>query len=308
MLQQGSSDNIPSTASQGVVLVAFGKPAYYGAAYNLAYSIKRYNKNIEIAIILEDSSTAMSHVAELSDVTDILMTIKAEHLYTDGKLDPGKAKIFLYEYLPFERNLYLDVDGIVLKDIKPMLDTLAASGKQYAAHIMGYHKLEQGNKIESMVWAYANDIWAQYNLSESTVLPAINSSWQYIEISPKAHALYKIAQDFYVNNPIPLNKLRNKWGNTQPDELYMNIALAKLEIDPAMPVEFIHIPTKRGLNYAEVINNYYIQAYYGGQGFTPIFYVDWLDRMMRKWMSEEGRIHKYLINRIISNKHADAKR
>lgn len=292
------------TAPQGVVLMAFGKQAYYGAAYNIAYSIKRFNKDIEIAIIHD----SLHCIDDLLEVIDMFIEIKPEHMYTNGKLDPGKAKIFLYEYLPFQRNLYLDVDAIALKDIKPMLDALSASGKQYAAHIMGYHTIDQGNKIESMVWAYANDIWDRYNLSEATVLPAINSSWQYIEISPKAHALYKIAQDFYVNNPIDLNNLRNKWGGTQPDELYMNIALAKLEMDPAVESEYIYIPNKRGLNYADVVNSFYIQSYYGGQGFTPLFYVEWLDRMMRKWMSDEGRIHKHIIVRIISSKHSDGKR
>lgn len=292
------------TAPQGVVLMAFGKPTYYGAAYNLAYSIKRYNKNIEIAIIHD----ALHSIDDLIDVADIFIELKAEHLYTNGKLDPGKAKIFMYEYLPFESNLYLDVDAIALKDIQPMLDALVASGKQYASHVMGYHTIDKGNKIESMVWAYADDIWKQYGLGETTVLPAINSSWQYIQISPKAHALYKIAQDFYVNNPIDIKRLRMKWGGTQPDELYMNIALAKLEIDPAVPGEFIYLATKRELTYAEVVSRFYLQSYYGGQGFTPPFYVDWLDRTMRKWMSEDGKIHKYLINRIISHKHADPKR
>lgn len=304
-----STNNLSQgTTSKGVVLMAFGKQAYYGAAYNLAYSIKRHNPSIEIAIILEDSDTALNFAGELSEVSDILIQLKNEHLYTNGKLDPGKAKIFLYEYLPFDHNLYLDVDAIALKDIQPMLDSVIASDKQYAAHIMGYHTIDKGNKIESMVWAYANDIWKQYGLGEATVLPAINSSWQYIQISPKAHALYKIAQDFYVNNPIDIKRLRFKWGGGQPDELYMNIALAKLEIDPAVPGEFLYLVNKRELSYADVINKFYLQSYYGGQGFTPAFYIDWLDRVMRKWMSDDGKIHKYIINRIVSNKHADPKR
>lgn len=302
--QLASLDKVSSTAPSGVVLLAFGKQPYYGAAYNLAYSIKRYNKSIEIAIIHD----GMYCIDDLIEVADIFIELKSEHLYTNGKFDPGKAKIFLYDYLPFEHNLYLDVDGVALKDIQPMIDSAIASGKQYAAHVMGYHTIDKGNKIESMVWAYANDIWQKYNLSDTTILPAINSSWQYIQISPKAHALYKIAQDFYVNNPIEVKKLRFQWGGGQPDELYMNIALAKLEMDPMLSDDFIYLVNKRELTYAEVVNKFYIQSYYGGQGFTPVFYTDWLDRTLRKWMSEDGKIHKYMINRIISYKHADPKR
>ena len=296
------------TTSQGVVLMAFGKSVYYGAAYNLAYSIKRFNKNIEIACIIEATDAMINYAGDLSEVTDIIIEIKPEHLYTNGKLDPGKAKVFLYDYLPFESNIYLDVDAVALKDIQPMINELIALGKPYASHIMGYHTIDKGNKIESMVWAYANDIWERYGLSESTVLPAINSSIQFIQISPKAHALYKIAQDYYINNPIPVKELRFKWGGGQPDELYMNIALAKLEMDPATSSEYVHITTKRGPSFTQVSEQYYLQSYFGGQGFTPTFYVEWLDRLLRSWMNEKGKIHKYLINRIVSSKHADPKR
>ena len=297
-----------STASKGVVLMAFGKHVYYGAAYNLAYSIKRFNKNIEIACIIEGTDAMINYAGDPSEVTDIIIEIKPEHLYTNGKLDPGKAKVFLYDYLPFESNIYLDVDAVALKDIQPMIDELIALGKPYASHIMGYHTIDKGNKIESMVWAYADDIWDRYGLSETTVLPAINSSIQFIQISPKAHALYKIAQDYYVNNPIPVKQLRFKWGNGQPDELYMNIALAKLEMDPATSSEYVHITTKRGLGLTQVSEQYYLQSYFGGQGFTPNFYVEWLDRLMRSWMNEQGKIHKYLIKRIVSGKHVENKR
>jgi hypothetical protein len=296
------------TTSKGVVLVAFGKHVYYGAAYNLAYSIKRFNKDIQIACIIEGTDAMINYAGDLSDVTDIIIEIKHEHLYTNGKLDPGKAKVFIYDYLPFESNIYLDVDAVALKDIQPMIDELIALGKPYASHIMGYHTIDKGKKIESMVWAYADDIWERYGLSESTILPAINSSIQFIQISPKAHALYKIAQDYYVNNPIPINKLRFKWGNGQPDELYMNIALAKLEMDPATSSEYVHITTKRGLGLTQVSDQYYLQSYFGGQGYTPNFYVEWLDRLMRSWMSEQGKIHKYLIKRIVSGKHVENKR
>ena len=40
--QKHASNNI------GVVLFAFGKPHYYGAAYNLAFSIKRFNSGLKI--------------------------------------------------------------------------------------------------------------------------------------------------------------------------------------------------------------------------------------------------------------------
>jgi hypothetical protein len=306
-----------STASIGVVLMAFGRPQYYWAAYNLAYSIKRFNKDIQITCLIESRKDADKYCGDLYEVIDTFIEIQQDHLYTNRKLDPAKAKVHLYDYLPYDKNIYLDVDAVALKDIQPMIDELVALGKPYASHTVCYHTIDQGRKIDSMQWAYADDIWAHYKFDESTVLPAINSSVQYIEKSAKALALYKIAQDYLINNPIPLNKLRSKWGGGQPDELYMNCALAKLGLDPAVTevgnngnaeIGYIHFAMVRGLSFGDVTNQYYFQSYYGGKGFTPSFYIDWMDRLLKSWMKDEGKQHKYFIHRITDNKHADPRR
>ena len=306
-----------STASIGVVLMAFGRPQYYWAAYNLAYSIKRFNKDIQISCLIESSSDSVKYCGDIHEYIDSFIEIHPDHLYSKKKLDPAKAKVYLYDYLPYDKNVYLDVDAVALKDIQPMIDELVALGKPYASHTIGYHTIDQGRKIDSMQWAYADDIWAHYKFDESTVLPAINSSIQYIEKSAKALALYKIAQDYLINNPIPLNKLRSKWGGGQPDELYMNCALAKLGLDPAVTevgmkgkaeIGYIHFSMFRGLSFADVTEQYYFQSYYGGKGFTPTFYIDWMDRLLKSWMKDEGKQHKYFIHRITDNKYADPRR
>jgi hypothetical protein len=108
-----------------------------------------------------------------------------------------------------------------------------------------------------------------------------------------------------------------KWGGGQPDELYMNVALAIHGIDPALKAYtrndtseggMIHFAMTRGLSYQDIINNYYLQSYYGGAGFTPRFYIDWLDRMLNADHKAIGKRHIYLISRIAQNKYADGKR
>jgi hypothetical protein len=49
-------------------------------------------------------------------------------------------------------------------------------------------------------------------------------------------------------------------------------------------------------------------SYYGGKGFTPTFYIEWLDRKLKAWMQQDGIQHKYFIHRITDHKHADPKR
>lgn len=305
------------TPTTGVVLLAFGKVQYYWAAYNLAFSIKKFNPSINIALIVDDRGKAFSQCPELHNCIDYVSDIAQEDIYTDKKLDPAKLKVKLYNYLPYERNLYLDVDAVALKDIQPMIEELAQSGKDYISHCVGYHTIDKGRDFKEMQWAWADKIWAHYNLAADIVMPAINSSMQWIVKSEKAAAIYAKAQELYFENPIPLKDLRFKWGGSQPDELYMNIALAILGVDPALkhyePLKgseggMIHFAMTRGLTFQEVTANYYLQSYYGGAGFTPNFYIDWLDRMLKADHQAIGKRHIYLIHRITQNKFADAKR
>ena len=97
------------TTSQGVVLVAFGKPQYYWAAYNLAYSIKRFNTALQIALISDSKDRALYHCRDLEAVIDVYVELPEQHINTNKKLDPGKAKVLLFDYLPFHYNLYLGI-------------------------------------------------------------------------------------------------------------------------------------------------------------------------------------------------------
>jgi hypothetical protein len=244
-------------------------------------------------------------------------SIDADDIYTNKKLDPGKVKVNLYKYLPYDCNLYLDVDAIALKDIQPMIDELAQSGKHYISHTVGYHTIDKGRDFKEMQWAWADKMWAHFNLLSSYVMPAINSSMQWIVKGSEAEGIYTTAKDLYFNNPIPIKDLRMKWGGGQPDELYMNVALAIRGIDPALKAYtknsgseggMIHFSMQRGLNFQDIIDNYYLQSYYGGAGFTPIFYINWLDRMLNADFKAIGKRHIYLISRIAQNKYADGKR
>ena len=305
------------TPSTGVVLLAFGKVQYYWAAYNLAFSIRKHSPNVNITVLFDNPSKALSQCHDLMNYVNHIGHIAADDIYTNKKLDPGKVKVNLYKYLPYDCNLYLDVDAIALKDIQPMIDELSQSGKDYISHCVGYHTIDKGRDFKEMQWAWADRMWAHFNLLPSYVMPAINSSMQWIVKGSQTEAIYRTAKDLYFNNPIEIKDLRMKWGGGQPDELYMNVALAIHGIDPALKAYtknsgseggMIHFAMQRGLSYQDIINNYYLQSYYGGAGFTPRFYIDWLDRMLNADFKAIGSRHIYLISRIAENKYADGKR
>ena len=317
MTEELTSNNQSITPSTGVVLLAFGKLQYYWAAYNLAFSINKHNPNVNITVLFDDPGKALSQCHDLMKYVNHIGHIALDDIYTNKKLDPGKVKVNLYKYLPYDCNLYLDVDAIALKDIQPMIDELAQSGKDYISHCVGYHTIDKGRDFKEMQWAWADKMWTHFNLLPSYVMPAINSSMQWIVKGSQTEAIYRTAKDLYFNNPIAIKDLRMKWGGGQPDELYMNVALAIHGIDPALKDYtknsgseggMIHFAMQRGLTYQDIINNYYLQSYYGGAGFTPRFYIDWLDRMLNADFKAIGSRHIYLISRITENKYADGKR
>jgi hypothetical protein len=317
MTEELSQTTQSITPSTGVVLLAFGKPQYYWAAYNLAFSIRKHSPNVNITVLFDDPIKGISHCQDFMQYINNIGHIALDDIYTNKKLDPGKVKVNLYKYLPYDCNLYLDVDAIALKDIQPMIDELAQSGKHYISHCVGYHTIDKGRDFKEMQWAWADKMWAHFNLLSSYVMPAINSSMQWIVKGSQAEAIYSTALDLYSNHPIPVNELRMKWGGGQPDELYMNVALAIHGIDPALKSYtrndgseggMIHFAMQRGLSFEKITENYYLQSYYGGARFTPRFYIDWLDRMLTADFKAIGKRHVYFISRISENKYADGKR
>ena len=317
MTEEATQTTQSITPSTGVVLLVFGKPQYYWAAYNLAFSIRKHSPNVNITVLFDNPIKGISHCQDFMQYINNIGSIDADDIYTNKKLDPGKVKVNLYKYLPYDCNLYLDVDAIALKDIQPMIDELSQSGKNYISHCVGYHTIDKGRDFKEMQWAWADKMWAHFNLLESYVMPAINSSMQWIVKGSQAEAIYSTALDLYSNHPIPVNELRMKWGGGQPDELYMNVALAIHGIDPALKSYtrndgseggMIHFAMQRGLSFEKITENYYLQSYYGGARFTPRFYIDWLDRMLTADFKAIGKRHVYFISRISENKYADGKR
>ena len=295
------------TPSTGVVLLAFGKPQYYWATFNMAYSLKRFNPSVNIALICDSKTRALSFVRELSELIDVYVELQEQDMYTNKKLDPGKAKVLLYDYLPFDCNLYLDVDGVALKDIQPLLDGLVQSGVDYGTSIHGTHTIDKGRDFKEMVWSYADEFIKHFKIEEDALMYGINSSIQYIKKGKVCANLFKVASDQFINNAMPLNKLRMKWGGGQPDELYFNAALCLTEIKP-QNIEAVCFQMKREFSYQEIEERFYVMSYYGGKRFTPTFYIDWLDRKLKSWMQQDGKRHNYLIHRITDNKYVDGKR
>ena len=131
------------------VLVAFGKRGYWLMAHNLAFSIKHHNKNIKVGLWIDKALHDTLHDRSLFD--DIRILSESDYRDKKGKIDPAKAKTQLYRLgtAMSDKFLYLDVDGLCLGDLQPLLDSL--DGLQIATEVIATGG--KSDKIEYSIWS-----------------------------------------------------------------------------------------------------------------------------------------------------------
>jgi hypothetical protein len=294
--------------TKGIVLLAFGKRGYGFAAYNLAYSIRAFNKSIPITVYKDDIAFSQVEPEKMSVFTTV-KDLPNELMYNNGFFDPGFTKVNLYDLLPYDLNLYLDVDALCLKDIGPLFEIMekkcAANGYFYT-HIIAKHTIDQGRDFKSMQWAWADDIWKHFNLKQDDTFYATNSSYQIVRKGKQAEKFYDQIKKNYAN-PIPVEKLRMKWGGGQPDELYMNAALCQLKIPAEMETDVMFFGGDLKHTFTEIENKFYFLSMYGA-GFanvstTKLKFREWYDRLLMAHFKKERKSHIYKSQYIMADKH-----
>lgn len=288
--------------SKGILLSAWGKRGYIYAAYNLAFSLKHFNRQVPITLYCEES--ILSQIGDDKKwVFDEIISIPEELL----SLPPAQIKISAFDILPYDHNLILDVDALALQDIEPCLDEMIEAGGAYYSHVLNLHSKGQGNDIPQMVWATEAVIWEKYKLSDEAVLPCINSSFQYIKKCEQSTKLIKQLKE-NLADPIPLEKLKSQWGASQPDELYMNVALAQLGMTAKTDREYMFMGFALSPKPLHVIDReYFILSVFGGHRFTKARYTEHYDRKLIKYCYAQGQHCWYKYRHIVRDKHANIK-
>jgi lipopolysaccharide biosynthesis glycosyltransferase len=297
MASKKQKENTSADQSVGVVLIAFGSAQYFQMAYNLAYSIKHFNKSIQIAVYID--SRANFNKALLPSQHWVFDFIEE----TSDKFGQyAELKLNIDKYCRFDKSLYLDVDSIAVRDIEPLLVSLDSI--DYAVHVNGKYQLSDGEKFPQMWWAKPADIWEHYKLPEDATLWSVNSSIQWITSGKQSKEIYEKARKAY-KNAIPVTKLLKTWGNGQPDELYLNIALAQSDFDPSFPIDAMLFRAKIMELPHTIPASYDFMSYFGPQGHTAYYYVQWMDNMLRTYHQKDGLKHYYKIQNILKYKHAN---
>ena len=209
-----------------ITLLAFGRRGYAVATANMVLSLRHHGYRGRINLHCTD---VMEGMLDESTKQEVLL----HGLSDDMARDPGKCKVMLPSIIRDDATLYLDVDGIAMKDITPLVDQLMEDERPILAQAAQPYLVGAGAKPQGHWWVTPKVMIERHGLKDGDRIHAVNTSAMWLRKGPvlellqremlRAHAAY-IRRD-----------LVHKWGNSIPDELCVSAACAVLGIDPAMP-------------------------------------------------------------------------
>jgi glutathione peroxidase-family protein len=113
---------------RGVLIQALGHSNYYQMAVVLAASIKT-NDKLPICLIT-NKKVQEPH----KKLFDIVKEPTQKSITQNGKTEYIKAKLFMYDYSPFDETIFLDADQIMIngKKLSPLFDELKEVGVSFS--------------------------------------------------------------------------------------------------------------------------------------------------------------------------------
>lgn len=300
---------------RGIVLLAIEKPNYMQFAFNMALSIKHHS-NIPIQLIHSEGLLDKLH-PYMREVFDSFTVMNREDMFvqsegrkgrTEERFEPGRAKLNLYKYLEFDESIYLDVDGVAVRDISSLFDYCKKD-----VQVQRYSGAQENSVDETAdkwacIWMPLEEVRKNYSLPEKYTLPEINSSFLFIRKG-------ELSEKFYSQSLANFREgYKGGWGNRFPDELAYNIAFAQVGIDPTfesniVPVYFrTYTDNKRPVDKLEDIKkDHWIIGAYGSFKLNHSSIVSssgYYDKLIGHYMKQRfGRNIVYKIHRLMETKH-----
>lgn len=255
-----------------VTLLAFGRPGYAVAASNMVASLRHngYTGPIQLHVgsgllpLLDNEAKEQCTVIPLAD---------------EYANDAGWCKVNLPKLFQGEDTLYLDVDGIALRNVDELLQELRKDPRHFITSVLGTGK--SGEKIAYYEWAKTEVVKEKHSLPDDAIYYGIQSSWAYFRKGKELDAFAKQVIDAW--GQWTRRELKAQWGRSMPDELFYSIACTITGHDPSwsgLPVHF-----GRGFDkLPELREKHYILGLYGsgrGTGTVPPRFVDCYDAVVR---------------------------
>ncbi len=219
-------------AAQGIVLMALGKPIYGQYAFNLALSLKVNIRSSQadypIVLFKEDSAIETLTSSHLT-VFDAVVDLPSEYYIYEDRIQYFRAKSRIYDFTPFNKTLWLDVDSLINfgkgEDVKRMFNS--AEVGDYCA--LTYNLIDCDTKRKLVDSKFVPALWSAltpqlvdfYNLSGKQ-LAQINSSWLYFEKNTRTEEYFEVTKKLWEGE----KKVKTFRGD-YPDEFFFHIAGAK---------------------------------------------------------------------------------
>jgi hypothetical protein len=302
-----------TTTTTGILLLAFGKPQYAQMAYNLAFSIRHFDRDVAIHLVT-DANCLSGIIPGKRWVFNSFEFVKPEDVKdANGKFSPGKVKTRIDEYSPFDNTFYLDVDAICLKPLQPMIDAFlklpgyfylqSASWGTPTEKCPMHNLTRDGMAFPAMQWALPEKIWEVHKLPEDAEVPATNSSILFFRKGAECTKFFAQVRD-NIDNGLKPGEYSLLWGGSYPDELAFNIACAQLKVDPSAGINPIWFQFGKPMTKPQaMIDNYYILGLYGGAGTTHSSAWEYYDRLLHSMHRTHGFAHEYKSQYLIPVKH-----
>lgn len=193
-------------AEKGILIIAQGKQRYIDMAYAIAMSIRLTNPHLQLALVTDSRDEGVKkyyhHLIPINPQWGIGFS----------------QKMHMYEYTPFKKTLFIDVDCLVIQNI----DFLWKLFEEHHMSVMGRKKYSGayiGTTIELLKKHYSFDY-----------LPSFNGGVYFFEKSELAENVFRLGLDIFNNKYDELNLC--KFDGRAGDEPAMAIAMGVYGVVP----------------------------------------------------------------------------
>lgn len=268
---------------RGILLMCHGSAIYGKFAHNMAHSIKHWNKTFPIHLICD-------HIS-IGDIdTSIFDSFEIIDFLREDKKDYCLSKIRLFERSPFNKTLYLDVDGVCLNNPEEVFTKIENEHFIYS-QVMGSGGIN--DSISYNPWASNDVIWKKFNLSQDAVYPTLQTSILYFDKSTESESFFNQLKNNYALR-LKETEYLEMWGKSKqhPDELYYSITMAQLGIVPTKSIQPVFFPNRHE-SITTIERDYLILALYGASTLIKPYAKNLYDGTMQRIMNAKGREHRY---------------
>ncbi len=260
---------------------------FYGKwAYNIAHSIKAL------------CDTPIHLVYDKVSIENIDLSVFDSHKEVSFSKDFCFEKLRIYDHSPFDETIYLDVDGILLRNPREIFDTL--KGSIVWTQPMGTGK--KGDDSINYMWAKNDLIYEKFNIPVDNLFTTTQTSIVYF--TREAKGFFNQLKINYDKRLKPI-EYREMWGKSKqhPDELYYSITMAQMGIrlQDFKPVFF---PEK--VIPIEELEKYYVLSMYGGNNVRP-YARNYYDKKMQNILNAKRLNHYFKVDRLYKNKFINIK-